>query len=78
LAAEIPDAPGIPVKVDSSKTFITIRWTESAYTGGVPIDSYNVYARPNSDDYELMTTATDLSDLSYTLTVPSENIGVTY
>jgi hypothetical protein len=78
LAAEVPDAPGTPTKVDSDKTFITIRWTEPVYTGGVPVESYNVFARPNSDAYELITLHTDLSNLSYELTIPTENIGVTY
>lgn len=78
LAAEVPGAPGTPTKVESTKTYIVIRWTASTYTGGVPIESYNVYARPGSDPYELQTTHTDLSDLSFTIVVPTENIGVTY
>lgn len=78
LAAEVPGAPGAPTKVESSKTYIKIRWTASTYNGGVPIESYGIYARPNSDAYQLMTTLTELSDLSYVMSVPSENIGDAY
>jgi hypothetical protein len=78
LAAEVPNAPAAPFKEESSKVHIKIRWQASTYTGGVPIESYKIYARPGADAYQHMTTVTELSDLSYVLTVPAENIGVTY
>ena len=79
LAAEVPNSPGTPTKVEASKAHITIRWTLSTYNGGVPIETYKVYAKTQgAASYDHVHTVTELADLSYTLSVPVENIGVTY
>jgi len=72
LAAEVPNAPAVPFKIESSKTHIKIGFVGSTYTGGVPIESYNVYARLDSEaDFTLQETISELSDLTHFLTVPS-------
>lgn len=78
LAAEIPSAPLAPEKVAADKTFITIRWQAPSSTGGVPISSYQVYVKPEGGSFTLSQTLTDLSDLVYTETIPTANIGETY
>jgi hypothetical protein len=78
LAAEVPNAPTVPLLVESQKTFIEIRWPAATYNGGVPISSYFVYARANADPFVLVATHFNMTYLSYKQVVPAPNIGVTY
>jgi len=66
------------LKVAADKTFITIRWLASNFTGGVPISNYNVYVRPQGGSYILAAVITDFSDLVFTQNVPNANIGKSY
>lgn len=78
LAAEVPSAPPQPTKESQSKTAVSIRWTQTTYNGGVPIESYNIYVKIGDTSYVLTTTHTDLIDLSYTHTVDPADIGKTF
>jgi hypothetical protein len=75
LAAEVPDAPGTPVKSSASKTQITIRWTAPPNNGGVLITQYNVYVKPDGESYTVYSEHSDMYDLTYTLSVLTEDIG---
>jgi hypothetical protein len=78
LAAEIPSAPVAPMKVAAGKTFITVRWLASNFTGGVPIIHYNIYVKPQGGSFILAAVITDFSDLVFTQIVPNSNIGNSY
>lgn len=43
-----------------------MRWVPPAYTGGVPIESFKVYAKIEGASYLLVHSHTDLTNLVYT------------
>lgn len=61
-----------------SKTKITIRWVASTYTGGVPIEKYGIYVRLEGASYLLVHTHSDLTNLVYTHSILSQDIGKTF
>lgn len=78
LVAEVPGAPAAPTLVFQSKTQITIRWIAPTYTGGVPIESYRVYAKIEGTSYLLVHSHTDLTNLVFTNPVLVQDIGKTF
>jgi len=66
LTAEVPGMPSSPERVASDRTFITIRWQAPSYTGGVQIEAYDVYVKPEGGSFVSQLTLTDLSDLVFT------------
>lgn len=65
LAAETPSAPSTPTKVEASKTHIQIRWQAPSSNGGVIIDYYSVYVKPEGESYTIVAKDTDMFDLRY-------------
>jgi hypothetical protein len=78
LAADYPSAPGTPYKFDGTKSQITIRWTSPVNNGGVIIDRYNVYVKPNGESYTIEHTHLDMFNLEFTRQIDPEDIGRTF
>lgn len=74
----MPDPPAAPTMESQYKTDITIRWTPTLYNGGVPIESYGVYVKLDATSYTLASTHSDLTNLVYTHSVPTADIGKTF
>jgi len=43
MAADLPSAPGTPIRYNSTETSVTIIWTPPQDNGGTPISDYIVY-----------------------------------
>ena len=66
------------MRYDAAKNFITVRWTAPSSNGGIIIDSYNVYVKPDGEQYTIYHLHTDMYDLVYTLIVDEVDIGRTF
>jgi hypothetical protein len=65
LAAAVPTPPGAPINVDSQKSYILIRWTPPTNSGGILINFYSVYLKPDGESYTIVKNITNIAELSY-------------
>jgi len=42
VAGVVPDAPGTPMYLTSTRTQVAFRWIEPAYNGGSPLTGYKI------------------------------------